>query len=85
MEKLFDNIVKAFKTPINIFLYITIILYLIGYWCGKADISGFVIFSIVCVGANFIAGTIMALTDRNQSKNFDRIYIYGNSTKGRNR
>lgn len=85
LERLFDGIVKSFKAPINLLLYAAMILYLIGYWCGSADISGFLVFLIVCVGANLISGIFIALTDRNQVKNFDRFYIYGNSNKGRNR
>lgn len=85
MERLFQNIGKSFLVPINFFVYLVIFLYLIGYWTGKADLSGVVIFSIADLFANILCGVIVTFTDRNNTRKFDSFYIYGNSEKGRKR
>ena len=77
IDRIFDSVVKSFLTPINFLLYFVIFLYFIGYITGAADLSGVIIFSIVCVGGNLISGIIGGIVDSCNAKKFETLYIYG--------
>ena len=74
MERLFDSI--------NFFLYFVILLYFIGYITGNADLSGVMVFSTATIVGNIIAGVVDCISNNNNAKKFDNLYIYGNK-KGR--